>query len=305
MPDDVVVRARVEPFVSSGAIRRLGDMAHTAVARGDVVHITGDIHFVALTVAKRRCLVTVLDCGLAESPNRLARTIYRALWLRWPLRHAGRVVAISAFTAEQVAAFTGLPRQKIDVIPVSIDDTFTPVPSRDLTGTATVLCFNGGPNKNLRRSIEALRGMDVRLTIVGPVSDETRASLDGSGLSWMNGDRLTDDRLHQMYEEADVVLFPSTYEGFGMPIVEGQAIGRPVVTSDRAPMNEVAGGAACLVDPDDPQSIRAGVERVLGDADYRRDLIAKGYENRERFRPEVAARAYAEIYREMVATRRA
>ena len=302
MPDDIDVRARVQPFVSSGVRRRIGDMLHTAVARGDIVHVTGDIHFVALAVRKRRCVVTVLDCGLAESPRRFARTVFRALWLRWPLRHAARVVAISDFTADQIAAFTGVARQQIDVIPVSIDDTFTPVPPNESTGTATVLLFGGTPNKNLERSVEALGGMDVRLTIVGPVNETTQTALTASGLSWMNGVRLTDDRLRQMYEEADVVLFPSTYEGFGMPIVEGQAVGRPVVTSDRAPMNEVAGGAACLVDPEDPGSIRRGVERVLNDADYRRDLVAKGFENRERFRPEVAARAYAEIYREMVAT---
>jgi glycosyltransferase involved in cell wall biosynthesis len=65
-------------------------------------------------------------------------------------------------------------------------------------------------------------------------------------------------------------------------------------------MDDVAGGAACLVDPENVASIRAGIERVLGDADYRRELVAAGYRNRERFRPAVAAAQYAQIYRELV-----
>jgi glycosyltransferase involved in cell wall biosynthesis len=84
-----------------------------------------------------------------------------------------------------------------------------------------------------------------------------------------------------------------------MPIVEAQATGRPVVTSARAPMDEVAGGAACLVDPEDVASIRAGIERVLRDEKYRGELVRAGFVNRERFRPAAQARQYAEIYREM------
>jgi len=98
------------------------------------------------------------------------------------------------------------------------------------------------------------------------------------------------------YRECDLVVFASSYEGFGLPILEANATGRPVVTSNVCSMPEVAGGAACLVDPFDVASIRAGVNRVLSDPAYRESLIVAGFENAKRFGAARIARAYADVY---------
>jgi glycosyltransferase involved in cell wall biosynthesis len=99
-----------------------------------------------------------------------------------------------------------------------------------------------------------------------------------------------------LYQDADIVSFPSTYEGFGMPILEAQAVGRVVVTSRVLSMPEVAGEGACFVDPFDPSSIRRGLEQVIGDGDYRQKLIQKGFKNVERFDAERIANQYREVY---------
>jgi glycosyltransferase involved in cell wall biosynthesis len=96
-----------------------------------------------------------------------------------------------------------------------------------------------------------------------------------------------------------MVLFASTYEGFGLPIIEAQATGRPVVTSRVTAMPEVAGDGACLVDPYDVASIRSGVLRVLGDRGYRDSLVHRGFENVRRFEPGRIAAQYARLYEEV------
>src|SRR5262249_49098549 len=103
------------------------------------------------------------------------------------------------------------------------------------------------------------------------------------------------------YHEADVVLFASTYEGFGLPILEAQATGRPVVTSNLHSLPEVAGPAACLVDPFDVASIHAGVLRVLSEPLYRENLISAGFENVKRFTAQKIAAKYAALYESILA----
>ena len=97
----------------------------------------------------------------------------------------------------------------------------------------------------------------------------------------------------QEYEKADIVVFPSIYEGVGMPIMEAQAIGRAVITTRRAPMDWVAGKDAALLDnPLDIQEYRTLFERLVRDDNYRTQVIVAGLENVKRFRPEMAVERY-------------
>src|SRR4249920_2153485 len=103
-----------------------------------------------------------------------------------------------------------------------------------------------------------------------------------------------------MYRLAGVFVFPSLYEGFGLPPLEAMASGTPVVTSNVSSLPEVAGDAAVLVDPYDPQSIAGGIERVLGDESVRRDLRAKGLARAKQFSWETSVRRVRDIYGEVI-----
>lgn len=96
------------------------------------------------------------------------------------------------------------------------------------------------------------------------------------------------------------MLFPSTYEGFGLPIIEAQATGRPVLTSKLEPMSSVAGDAACLVDPYSVESIRAGVKKIIENESYRNELIEKGFKNVERFQLKNVTKQYIDLYQELI-----
>lgn len=107
---------------------------------------------------------------------------------------------------------------------------------------------------------------------------------------------MTDEEILHEYEQCDIVNFPSFYEGFGMPIIEGQAVGRVVVTSDLSPMKEIAGGAAVLVNPAEPSSILSGYREAIA---HQPVFVKAGLENVKRFRIEKITEEYYSIYKEI------
>jgi glycosyltransferase involved in cell wall biosynthesis len=112
--------------------------------------------------------------------------------------------------------------------------------------------------------------------------------------------RLTDEELVAAYRRCDMVVFASLYEGFGLPILEAQATGRPVITSNFGAMREAAGDGALLVDPYSVEEIRAAILRIKNEPGLREELVRKGRENAERFRADAIALEYAQIYRGLV-----
>ena len=153
------------------------------------------------------------------------------------------------------------------------------------------------PNKNLDRMLKALKGFELEVKIVGNLADGQRAQFERYRVPFTALGVLTDAELLRAYQDCDLLAFASTYEGFGLPILEAQAIGRPVVTSNLSSMPEVAGEGALLADPEDVCSMRACFERLLQNPALRESLIEKGFANVPKFSPEKVAARYGEIYR--------
>jgi len=215
------------------------------------------------------------------------------------MRRARVVTAVSESTRRELEKYVGIGRGVVRVIPNCVRQEFAQSPKGFNEVEPVVLQVGTGWNKNVERVAEALSGLRCRWVIIGEVSQPLRGVLDASGVPWRHIPRATDQQVVQAYRDSDVVVFASLYEGFGLPIIEAQATGRPVVTSDRLSMPEVAGGAALLVDPLDVSAIREAVVRVFWDRVLRRDLVEAGFENVKRFEAARVAEAYAQIYREV------
>ncbi len=264
--------------------------------QGDVNHITGDVHYLAFLLRKGKTLLTIPDCAPLERSTGCEHWLLWFFWYWLPARRCARITVISEFTKRQLLSHLRCDPDKIEVVYCPVAGQFKPTPRPFNANRPFILHVGTGWNKNLEHVAVALKAVSCHLGIVGPLSDQQAAILSANGIAYSNHTGLSDEELLPLYQACDLVVFASLYEGFGLPIVEAQATGRPVVTSNRCSMPEVAGNAACLVDPESVNSIRAGILKVIRDAAYRDGLIRKGLENVRRFAPDGIAEQYAQMY---------
>ena len=133
---------------------------------------------------------------------------------------------------------------KIRVVPNCVRAEFAPSPRPFDAHAPVFLQVGTGWNKNLERVVEALRGIDCTLAVVGPLSEAQRAQVEAAGVRFISHGRVSDEELVAVYKACDAVIFVSLFEGFGLPIVEAQATGRAGVTTDPSAKPEAAGEAA-------------------------------------------------------------
>ena len=279
-----------------GVVGRIVNMLRAAFDQGDVNHIVGDVHYLALLLRKNRTILTIADCVGLTDPRMLHRVVRKYLWYVIPAYRAGVITVISHATKAELVRHIGMPPSRIHVVPACVSPLFTPASKPFASADYRVLQVGTGRNKNLVRLVEALRGLPCHLRIIGRLDAEQTRCLDASGVRYSAAFNLTDAEMVAEYRDCDLIAFASTYEGFGLPILEGQATGRPVVTSRLLSMPEVAGEGACLVDPYDVASIRSGIERVASDPVYRGQLVARGLSNVKRYASDAVAAMYAELY---------
>lgn len=290
---------RISPFHSNGILGRLRivrDVSrfHSGIA---VTHITGDINFAVMGTPRDTSILTILDCGFLNAKRFLKRTLLKLLWLNYPVYWSRTITTISEKARDEIVLFTGCDPKKVVVIPVAISEKFTSLRSDFNTQEPRILQIGTAENKNILRLVDAIQGIKCILCIVGKISPDLQSKLVENKIRYENFTELSLDEVVLQYNRSDLISFASTYEGFGMPIIEAQSVGRPVVTSNLSSMPEVAGDAACLVDPYDCDSIRTGILRVISDRVYRTGLIERGFENAKRFNPDVIASNYFDLYR--------
>ena len=245
--------------------------------------------------------MTIHDCVVLHNEN--ASWFYKKLvyylWYYLPLNHLKYICCISEETRKDLISFFPWVEHKLTVVPSPVSDQFYYSPKECNGRCPRILHVGTRDNKNLPRVIQALAGLNCHLRIIGKLSEENLSLLKSTGIDYSNDFNITDEQIVQEYINADIISFPSLFEGFGLPIVEAQLVGRPVVTSDKEPMKTVGKGAI-LVNPESIESIREGFILIMNSKEVWDKCVAEGFNNCQQYTAEKVADKYYELYHLMM-----
>jgi glycosyltransferase involved in cell wall biosynthesis len=289
------------PYFSNGFLPRVLSLLalrkYVLKSKPDITHVTGDTHFFIFGLKKTKRVLTIHDVGFLKNKTGFIFRILRYFWLTGPIKRADVVTCVSEATKIEIQNYFPF-KKDIQVIPTTIDERFIPSAKSFNHELPTILLIGSAPNKNLRRVLTATKGLKVKLSIVAKLDSELKLILEDQNFELFES--VSFEKLVALYRASDIVALCSTHEGFGMPIVEAQAIGRVVLTSNCSSMPEVAGNGALLVDPYSVESIREGIERLCKGQNLREQLISAGFENCRRFNSKLVADKYLELYKDLL-----
>jgi glycosyltransferase involved in cell wall biosynthesis len=289
------------PFYSNGFLRRLGNAIYCTFNQAEINHITGDIHYVAYFLKKKRTILTILDCGILHQSKGLKFFIFKWLWFKIPIWRVNKITAISEATRKDIIKYSNCKPSKIEVIYVCINPYFKENRKEFDLIKPRILQIGTAPNKNLINLIPALSKINCHLTIIGKINENIMSLLKGHNLDFQVIDKkLSDQEVIAEYNKCDILTLISTLEGFGMPIVEANTVGRVVITANNSSMPEIGGNSTKLVDAWDIQDIRKGFVEIITNNDSRNSLIKNGFENAKRFAPKKIAIQFEDLYKSVL-----
>jgi glycosyltransferase involved in cell wall biosynthesis len=288
-------------------------------ARADIYHILGHSYaHLARVLPTRRTIITCNDLIPLRAAQGVAgfRVPWRATqqfrWITSHLRTVARVACISQSTRDDVRRLCGVPEERLTVIPLGVDARFRVLPSEQAASVrhkvdrrhVVLHVSSGGPYKNVQGTLNVVaalrrRGCDASLVRAGqPLTQAEREQAHSLDIADAVIDRglVSDDQLVELYNAADVLLFPSFYEGFGLPVLEAMACGLPVVTSDCPALLDLGGDAALNAPPSDVDALTTAVMSILQERSLAADLRQRGIERAKLFSWRRTADAYASLY---------
>jgi glycosyltransferase involved in cell wall biosynthesis len=279
----------------------------------DLLH---SLAFVTPLVSPCPSVITIYDLSFLIFPQgfKYLKRLYLTLLTRPSARKARRIITISESTKRDTVRLLGVSPEKVDVVYCGVDEAFHPLPEREVTSfrhkrglPERIILFVGTiePRKNVACLIEAysyLRDGQVKLVIGGArgwLYEEVFARVEELDLT---GDVLfpgyiPPDELPLWYNVAELFVYPSLYEGFGLPPLEAMACGTPVIASNVSSLPEVVGKAGLTVDPMDSKGLAEAMNQVLGDEALRQSMRERGLARSSRFSWVKAARETVEVYR--------
>jgi glycosyltransferase involved in cell wall biosynthesis len=265
-------------------------------------HITGDMYYCCLALLGCKKIITIHDVGFIDNPQTqpffLKRIVKWLFWVYLPVVLADKIVCVSYATKYKIQKYVPYKYlKKIYVIHNAVDPILVFTAKNNFAEPPIILQVGTGIQKNLDRTIISLKGLTCTFHIIGILTSKQKELLYENEINFINEYNLSNSDINDRLYKCDIVSFISLYEGFGMPIIEAQAVGRPVISSDIPPMDEVAGKGALLVDPYNIESIRNGFKTILC-GNKAKNLIKEGQINKQRFDVGKIALEYFDLYKQ-------
>jgi glycosyltransferase involved in cell wall biosynthesis len=318
LPEDVPAAVRRLQLDVASPYRRI-PFAFPALARREGAALA-HAHYFASPRLRCPVVVTVHDVSYARAPELFSKRDRALLrFVRGSVRRAARVIAVSEFTRADVCDLYGLDAAKVVAIPNGVGTAFRPrddakerVRERFGIDRPYMLCVGAlQPRKNVPLAIEAYaqimgRGTDCELVVAGGDRGGRIEVLDAILRTRLTGrvhlvGHVEDEEMPALYGAARALVFPSLYEGFGLPALEAMACGTPVIASNTTGLAEAVGDAGLTVDPRSADELAEAMRRVLAEEGLRERLVAAGFARAAEFTWARAARATADVYREALA----
>ena len=266
-----------------------------------IFHITGDVQYVACLMKKNNTVLTIHDCVVLHdaSANKLYRLLVYYLWYYLPLKRLKYICCISEETKRDLISFFPWVESKLSVIPSPVSTQFHYCPKEFNVDCPQILHVGTRDNKNLLRVIQALSGIKCHLRIIGKLNDIQMDLLKKESTNYSSDFNISEEDIIREYNDADIVSFPSLFEGFGLPIIEAQIVGRPIITSNIEPMKTVGKGAV-LVNPLSVESIRQGFQCVIDSKEIREKCVSDGLNNCKNYTADKVSDMYYSLYCHML-----
>jgi glycosyltransferase involved in cell wall biosynthesis len=270
--------------------------------------------FVTPLLSRCPAVITVYDLSFYHFPERFPtlQRLYLSSQTRRSCQRARRIITISESSRQDVHRFLGVPLNRIDVVVPGVDAVYQPLPADEVTafrqqhGLARFILHVGTlqPRKNIPVLIEAMACLDdpaLKLVLVGGkgwLYDDIFGQVQALGLAErvVFTGYVPDEALPLWYNAAELLVFPSVYEGFGLPVVEAMACGTPVIAANSSSVPEAVGEAGLLFNPNDVQTLVNQMTAVLANRDLYNKLSQQGLAHAQRFSWERAGRETAVVY---------
>jgi glycosyltransferase involved in cell wall biosynthesis len=282
------------PVVSKGLFRRLYLICWSYFNQGDVNHILGDINYISIFMSKNKTINTFLDCRLLDCFVTVKKFIYKLIWFELPIKNSRIVTFISKFTKLQIEKKLNFKVKNSEVIPVPLTDNLLFRVNNNKI--KNILIIGTSKHKNVKNMIIGIKDLDVNLTIIGELDHKIKLFCKSNKIYYKNLIDIGKNKIKKILAQNDILLMVSKYEGFGMPIIEAQASGLVVITSDIEPMKSVVGKDGLIVNYNNPIEITKKIQKLLKDKDYFLKILKKGKDNSKKYDYKIINDCYHKLY---------